>query len=127
MEYVRTNSRSEAFANMLQPMSLAIMPTPILKSGNALVNAGTKASSNAQWIFGSFKSTAKWTSQMNKRGWTIQQITEAINKGKQYKAVNMVNKGNGATRYVHPVTGRSVVVDDVIKELLQVGGDGFLW
>lgn len=57
----------------------------------------------------------------------MQQITEAISKGKQYKAVNMVNKSNGATRYVHPVTGRSVVVDDVTKELLQVGGDGFLW
>lgn len=57
----------------------------------------------------------------------MQQITEAISQGKQYKAVNMVNKSNGATRYVHPVTGRSVVVDDVTKELLQVGGDGFLW
>lgn len=33
--------------------------------------------------------------------------------------------GEGITRYVHPETGRSVVVDDVSKEVIHVGGDGF--
>jgi hypothetical protein len=33
---------------------------------------------------------------------------------------------NLATRCVHPVTGRSVVVDDVTNEVIHVGGDGFL-
>jgi hypothetical protein len=37
----------------------------------------------------------------------------------------MVNEGNTATRYVHPETGRSVVVDDETKEVIHVGGDGF--
>ena len=37
----------------------------------------------------------------------------------------MVNKANGATRYVHPTTGQSVVIDDVTKEFLHVGGKEF--
>jgi hypothetical protein len=34
---------------------------------------------------------------------------------------------NGATRYVNPTTGRSVVIDNVTQEVLHVGGDGFLY
>ena len=62
---------------------------------------------------------------MTKRGWTEKQITEAITKGKVFDAVNMVNKTNGATRFVHPTTGKSVVIDNVTKELLHIGGTGF--
>jgi hypothetical protein len=51
--------------------------------------------------------------------------TEAMQKGKTFSAENLVNKGNTATRYVHPETGRSVVIDDVTKEVIHVGGDGF--
>lgn len=63
--------------------------------------------------------------QIKKRGWTENQIEEAIEQGQQFDAINNVNPDNGATRYVHPETGRSVVVDDVTGELLHVGGDGF--
>jgi len=48
-----------------------------------------------------------------------------VTKGKSFDAVNMVNKANSATRYVHPTTGQSVVVDNVTTELLHVGGPGF--
>jgi hypothetical protein len=37
----------------------------------------------------------------------------------------MVNPGNPAWRYVNPTTGRSVVIDDVTKEVIHVGGDNF--
>ena len=62
---------------------------------------------------------------MQQRGWTGAQITEAIESGEHFAAPNLVNKGNSATRYVHPTTGRSVVVDDVTHEVIHVGGDGF--
>jgi RHS repeat-associated protein len=78
-----------------------------------------------KWVFGTFKSSAKWASQLAKREWTKKQITQAITKGQKFKAVNNVNKGNSATRYVHPTTGKSVVVDDVTREVLHVGGAGF--
>jgi hypothetical protein len=79
------------------------------------------------WVYGTFKSKSKWASQFAKRGWTPEKVTEAIKNGKSFNAINMVNKGNGATRYVHPVTGQSVVIDNVTNELLQVGGKGFKW
>ena len=78
-----------------------------------------------KWVFGGFKSSTKWANQLAKRGWTEKQIGEAINKGKSFNAINNVNKANGATRFVHPKTGQSVVIDDVTKELLHVGGPGF--
>jgi hypothetical protein len=79
------------------------------------------------WTFGSFKGQQKWTRQMEKRGWTIEQINEAILNGQQFQAVNNINPSNPATRFVHPVTGRSVVIDDVTHEVLHVGGDGFVY
>jgi len=62
---------------------------------------------------------------MEKRGWTAEQIAEAIGKGQRFGAENLVNKANSASRYVHPATKRSVVIDDVTREVLHVGGDGF--
>jgi hypothetical protein len=64
---------------------------------------------------------------MQQRGWTTNQISEAIQNGQQFPAVNNVNSANGATRYVHPTTGRSVVVDNVTGEVIHVGGDGFVY
>ena len=78
-----------------------------------------------EWKLRGEKSSTKWANQMKKRGWTPQQIDEAISNGKMFSAENNINPGNPATRYVHPKTGRSVVIDDVSKEVLHVGGDGF--
>jgi colicin-like ribonuclease protein len=64
---------------------------------------------------------------MTHRGWTPAQITEAIDNGQKLPASNQVNPGNTAARYVHPTTGRSVVVDDVTGEVIHVGGDGFVY
>jgi hypothetical protein len=64
---------------------------------------------------------------MQQRGWTAEQITEAIQNGRKLHAVNNVNPANAATRYVHPATGRSVVIDDVTGEVIHVGGDGFVY
>lgn len=52
-------------------------------------------------------------------------MPEAMQKNERFATENLVNKGNGATRYVHPTTGRSVVIDDVTEEVIHVGGDGF--
>ena len=64
---------------------------------------------------------------MAHRGWTPQQITEAIQNGLQFPAVNNVNPAHTATRYMHPTTGRSVVVDNVTREVIHVGGGGFIY
>ena len=79
------------------------------------------------WKLGSFKSPGKWQDQMGKRGWTMQMIDDAITKGRSFPAVNKINPGHAATRYVNPLTGRSVVVDDANNEVIHVGGDGFVY
>ncbi|MDE3234527.1 MAG: hypothetical protein KGO81_01140 [Bacteroidota bacterium] len=81
--------------------------------------------SETLWKYGDFKSETKWKNQFEQRGWTEDQVSEAIKYGKSYDAVNNVHPENGATRYVHPTTGQSIVVDNVTKELIHVGGPGF--
>ncbi len=77
------------------------------------------------WNLGGHKSAQRFQKQMQKRGWTSEQIDEALSNGRQFSVPNKINPGNAATRYVHPQTGRSVVLDNVTKEVLHVGGDGF--
>ena len=81
----------------------------------------------SNWKFGNFKSATKWANQMMKRGWTQQQIQQALKSNQFYSAVNKVNPGNPALRFVHPTTGQSVVIDTVTQEIIQIGGKGFLW
>jgi len=88
---------------------------------------GEGEAQGAKWIFGAFKSDAKWASQMEARGWTEDLISEAIDSGEQFPADNLVNPGNPATRYVSPTTGQSVVQDNVTNEILHIGGPGFLY
>jgi hypothetical protein len=116
--------------NMMGPMGGVVTATrTAVQVGWGLVKrwlAKLGAARGAQsWKFGAFKSAAKWEGQLAKRGWTPQQITEAIAKGERFAAENLVNKGNAATRFVHTTTGRSVVQDQVTKEIIHVGGSGF--
>lgn len=85
------------------------------------------ASGQPNWKLGANHSAQQWQDKMRQRGWTPDQIEETIQNGQQFSAVNNVNPGNGATRYVHPITGRSVVLDTVTKEVIHVGGDGFVY
>ncbi len=75
--------------------------------------------------FGSHKSPAKWRAQLRRRGWTLTQIDEAVATGRRHPAPNYVNLGNTATRYIHPRTGQSVVIDDQTGEALHVGERGY--
>jgi hypothetical protein len=59
--------------------------------------------------------------QMAARGWTERQIVEAL----QTQGIPADGKRGPATRYVHPSTGRSVVIDNATGEVFHVGGDGF--
>jgi RHS repeat-associated protein len=90
-----------------------------------IVPGGGGANSGAKWVYGAFKTEAKWAGQLAARGWTPKLISEAITHGQKFVAENLVNKGNTATRFVHPLTGQSVVIDDMTKELIHVGGPGF--
>ena len=68
-----------------------------------------------------YANEAKLRAQMAKGGWTEAQIVEAM----QTDGIPIHGKKGPATRYVHPETGRSVVVDDATGEVFHVGGEGF--
>jgi len=72
------------------------------------------------------KSPDKLLRQMAARGWTVDLVEEAKTGGRSHPAVNR-ETGGPATRYVHPRTGRSVVIDDTTGEVIHVGGDGFIY
>ena len=84
-----------------------------------------KAAEKPEWTLGDGKSAQKWRNQMEQRGWTPQQIDDAIANGKKFPAQNNINPANGATRYVNPQTGRSVVIDNKTGQVIHVGGTGF--
>jgi RHS repeat-associated protein len=63
----------------------------------------------------------KIQSQMTQRGWTSDTIQEA----RQTQGIPTIGKLGPATRYVHPGTGQSIVVDDKTGEVFHVGGPGF--
>jgi hypothetical protein len=79
------------------------------------------------WRFGSNHSALQWQNKMRQRGWTPAQITEAIERGQKLTATNNVNPTNAATRFVHPTTGRSVVLDESTSEVIHIGGDGYVY
>ena len=84
-------------------------------------------SGTPSWRFGSNHSATQWQNKMGQRGWTPDQITEAIQGGQKFPATNNIAPANGATRHVHPTTGRSVVVDHTTGEVIHIGGDGFVY
>ena len=102
-------------------------------AGNDAIKASVEAAISAapnsvpQWNLGANHSAQQWANKLDKRGWTSQQIEEALVKGEQFVAKNLVNPANPATRFVHPVTGRSIVRDNVTGEILHIGGDGFAY
>jgi hypothetical protein len=59
------------------------------------------------------------------RGWTQKQILEAFEKGQSFPAVDKTAGFSPATRYVHPTTGKSVVINDATGKVIQVGAEDF--
>jgi hypothetical protein len=72
------------------------------------------------------KAPEKLARQMTARGWTDEAVRRAVAVGDAHPAINRETNGP-ATRYVHPETGRSVVLDDATGEVIHVGGDGFIY
>jgi hypothetical protein len=105
---------------MAAPEAAATAPETGAQAGE-----GQACSLADNWIFGAHKSLQTWQNQMLNRGWTPDQISDAINYGQSYPASNFVNPGNPALRFVNPETGQSVVIDTTSGQVLHIGGQGF--
>jgi RHS repeat-associated protein len=112
------NNQASSTNENAQDNAAAVSPAPQEPNKN-------KDNKNRSWKFGEHHSKQQWFNRMERGGWTEQRINEAINSGDSFSAYNNVNPGNSATRYIHPETGNSVVIDDVTNEILHLGGPGF--
>ncbi len=63
-------------------------------------------------------------SDMATRDWTPEQINNAVTYGDRIDAIDK-STGEPATRYVYPETGRSVVINNNTREVVQVGRSDF--
>jgi hypothetical protein len=70
------------------------------------------------------KRPEKLARQMRERGWTWEQIDVARRLGRAVPAINF-ETGGPATRYIHPSTGQSVIVDDTTGDVFHVGAKGY--
>ena len=68
-----------------------------------------------------FSNEAKIRAQMHRRNWTDEQVKETL----LTLPIPAIGKKGSALRYIHPRTGKSVVVDAGTGEIFHVGGDGF--
>ena len=70
-----------------------------------------------------FSNEKKLRQQMGRRGWDEQQIREAL----ATQPIPTTGKRGPALRYLHPSSGKSIVVDAASGEIFHVGGEGFLY
>jgi len=70
-----------------------------------------------------FTNPRKLLQQMKGRGWSEAQIIEAL------ATTTLAARGKlgSAMRYVHPMTGKSLVVDAASGEIFHLGDEGFIY
>ena len=61
--------------------------------------------------------SGKIVTQMRKGGWTEERVFEAL----KTNGIEATGKLNSATRYVHPNTGKSIIIDNKTRELFHAG------
>jgi RHS repeat-associated protein len=125
--YVDGGNPNWSTAAFLGSIALGAATAGTLRYARGRLSAGAEEAvpKQSKWNLGDNKSAQKWQNQMQQRGWTSEQIDDAIANGKSFPATNNINPENGATRFVNPDTGRSVVTDNQTGQVIHVGGDGF--
>jgi hypothetical protein len=68
-----------------------------------------------------FNNEGKIRRQMQRRGWTEEQLREAL----RGEPVAARGRKGPALRFIHPLTGKSVILDAATREIFHVGGEGF--
>ncbi len=62
---------------------------------------------------------------MLKRNWVADEIREAYDQGLFYSAVDMTANNAPATRFIHPINGKSVVINNATGKIIHGGGKDF--
>ncbi len=64
---------------------------------------------------------------MTKRGWSFDDVKNTLAGGKwsPHSGTNFLNPGNSMSLVTNSSTGMSLVIDNVTKEVIQLGSKGF--
>jgi hypothetical protein len=95
----------------------------------------------AKWLFrgGKFMKYQKnfilnsawkiWGKYMAKRGWTYTEIEKTLLHGKwsPISGNNYLNPGNSMSIVTSPSTGKSLIIDNVTKEVIHLGEKGYVY
>jgi RHS repeat-associated protein len=68
-----------------------------------------------------------WGTYMTKQGWSFAQVEQTLLKGNWQswtKNQNWLNPGNSMSIVTNPQTGQSLIIDNVTKEIIQLGKAG---
>ena len=68
-----------------------------------------------------------WGKYVSQRGWKFDDIQQTLLKGKWQpwtKNKNWMNPGNSMSIITNPQTGKSLIIDNVTKEVIQLGKSG---
>lgn len=126
----QASSRGDFALQVIQEVAGTTRGVPLTVETAVELTTGTSAASFASNFIPPIRGlrylrfSHKILRQMGPRGWTFRAIDEAVETGQTVRAINK-SSGNPATRFIHPETGQSVIIDDATGEVIQVGGPGF--
>ena len=68
-----------------------------------------------------------WGKYMGNKGWTPDEIQQTLIKGKwkPHLGTNHMNPGNPMRLVTNPYTGKSLIIDNVTREIIQLGRKGY--
>ena len=103
---------------------------PLLKGA---ITGATRAAAKGGGLFmkyqGNFvlnKNWKNWGNYLSKQGWSGKDIQQTLLKGQwsPHSGTNYLNPGNPMSIVTNPTTGKSLIIDNVTKEIIQLGKTG---
>lgn len=70
-----------------------------------------------------------WANYMSNRGWSFGDIQKTLLNGKwsPHSGNNYLNPGNSMSKVTNINTGRSLIIDNVTKDIIHLGKPGFVY
>ncbi|MCP3659383.1 MAG: hypothetical protein GY830_03335 [Bacteroidetes bacterium] len=86
-----------------------------LQKGNKFMKYQENFSLNPEW--------KNWKNYLKKRNWNFDDIQKTLLEGKwqPHYGKNWLNKGNSMSLVTNPTSGKSIIIDNITKDIIQLG------
>ncbi|MCP3659254.1 MAG: hypothetical protein GY830_02630 [Bacteroidetes bacterium] len=67
-----------------------------------------------------------WKNYLKKRNWNFDDIQKTLLEGEwqSHHGTNWLNKGNSMSLITNPTSGKSIIIDNITKEIIYLGNAG---